>query len=176
MPFTGSATRCFVVIVSTVVTAAPIGVTDGGEKDPDEKGGRFEAENETGFGKPFAPGVIVMVAIAGCPAVALTGVDGPATVKSIPVPESKTVCGLPAALSVIESVAIRLPVATGVNVRLTTQFAPTGTDELPVQVLLLAMAKSAMFAPLRATPVMLSAEPPELVTITVCAELAVPRP
>lgn len=38
------------------------------------------------------------------------------TAAAAPVPESATVCGLPAALSVTETVAPRLPVAVGVKV------------------------------------------------------------
>lgn len=38
-----------------------------------------------------------------------------------PVPVSATVCGLPVALSVIDRLAVRVPLAVGLNVTLTTQ-------------------------------------------------------
>ena len=41
-----------------------------------------------------------------------------------PVPESVAVCGLPAALSAIETEALRDPEAVGVNVILIEQLAP----------------------------------------------------
>jgi len=47
-----------------------------------------------------------------------------------PVPERLTVCGLPLALSVMLTEAVRLPLAAGVNVTLIVQLAPAGT-ELP---------------------------------------------
>jgi hypothetical protein len=40
------------------------------------------------------------------------------------VPLSETVCGLPSALSVTESVPVTLPVALGVNVTMIGQLAP----------------------------------------------------
>src|SRR5438094_551825 len=43
------------------------------------------------------------------------------TAEVVPVPLRLTVCGLPAALSVIVSVALRVPVAVGVKVTLTVQ-------------------------------------------------------
>jgi hypothetical protein len=48
----------------------------------------------------------------------------------MPVPLSATVCGLPAALSVIFMEAVRIPVAEGVKVMLAVQLAP-GATELP---------------------------------------------
>ena len=47
--------------------------------------------------------------------------------KSVPVPESATVCGLPAALSVIVTIADRAPTAVGVKVIMIVQFAPAAT-------------------------------------------------
>ena len=46
---------------------------------------------------------------------------------AVPVPDRLTVCGLPAALSVILTVAVRLPLAVGVKVTLIAHFAPTAT-------------------------------------------------
>jgi len=56
-----------------------------------------------------------------------------ASAKSCPVPLSVTVWGLPAALSVIVSVPVRLPVAVGVKVTLIVQLEPAATE--PAQVL-----------------------------------------
>jgi hypothetical protein len=51
----------------------------------------------------------------------------------VPVPLSATVCGLPGALLVTESVPVTLPVVLGVNVTLIVQFAPDSRFE-PLQV------------------------------------------
>ncbi len=45
-----------------------------------------------------------------------------------PVPVRLTLCGLPAALSVIDTVPVRVPVAVGVNVTLIVQLAAAATD------------------------------------------------
>ena len=44
-----------------------------------------------------------------------------------PVPVSDTLCGLPEALSVMVTEALRLPLAVGSNVTLIVQFAPAAT-------------------------------------------------
>ena len=54
-----------------------------------------------------------------------------------PVPVRLTVCGLPAALSVMVTAAVRVPVAVGVNVTLMVQFPLFAATELP-QVLICA--------------------------------------
>ena len=72
-------------------------------------------------------------------------------VKSHAVPLTVTVCGLPSALSAMESVAEREPLAPvgGVNVRLITQ-VPFGATAAPLlQVLPVAIAKSDAFVPPR---------------------------
>lgn len=83
-------------------------------------------------------------------------------------PERPTACGLPAALSEIASDAERVPLAEGVKVMLIVQLAPT--VKLTPQ--LLVWEKSLAFAPETATPEMLKATLPVLVTVTVCAALA----
>lgn len=50
------------------------------------------------------------------------------TAGAVPVPESATVCGLPLALSAIETVAARLPVALGVKVALMVQVPLTARE------------------------------------------------
>jgi hypothetical protein len=52
------------------------------------------------------------------------------TVGAVPVPVSEAVCGLPAALSLTETVACRVPDAVGVNVTLIVQLVPSAS-ELP---------------------------------------------
>jgi hypothetical protein len=49
---------------------------------------------------------------------------------AVPVPERPTVWGLPLALSLILTEAVRLPLAVGVKVTLIVQLAPAAT-ELP---------------------------------------------
>ncbi len=49
-------------------------------------------------------------------------------VGATPVPVRLTLCGLPAALSVIDSVPVRVPVAVGVKVTLMVQLAPAATE------------------------------------------------
>jgi hypothetical protein len=81
-------------------------------------------------------------------------------------PSKVTVCGLPAALSVMVTAPVRVPVAVGVNVTLIVQLPPTAT-KLP-QVFV--CPKS----PLAAILEMLSDEIPMFVNVTVSAALVVP--
>ena len=85
----------------------------------------------------------------------------------MPVPERLAVCGLPLALSVMLTEAVRLPLAAGVNVTLMVQLALAAT-ELPQ---VLAWAKSLALAPVRARLVMLNEALPVLVSVTVWAVL-----
>ena len=82
-------------------------------------------------------------------------------------------CGLPLALSVMVTLALRLPVAVGVKVTLIVQFAPAAKVlELLGQVLV--CAKSPLLVPLRPMLLMVKAAVPLLVSVTVCAALVVP--
>ena len=92
------------------------------------------------------------------------------TTAAVPVPERLTLCGLPRALSVMLSEAVRLPLAEGVNVTLIVQWAPAASD-LP-QVLV--SAKLLPLVPVRARLVMLKAALPVFLRVTVCAVLVVP--
>ena len=69
------------------------------------------------------------------------------------------------------SEALRLPVADGVNVRL-TEHVPLGITVAPVQVSAL-LAKSLVFVPLIPTVKMVRLAVPVLVTVTLCAALLV---
>jgi hypothetical protein len=91
------------------------------------------------------------------------------TAVPVPVPVRLTVCGLLAALSLIESVAVRLPVAEGVKVTLTVH-APLGVTVAPEQVSPL-LAKSLAFVPLIVTVEMVRLAVPVLVTVSAWAAL-----
>ena len=91
--------------------------------------------------------------------------------KSRPFPERLAVWVPPVALSAIESVAVRAPVAPGLNVTLIVQleFAATPLPQLSVSV------KSAAFAPAKLMLVTLSAVLLESESVIVCDVLAVVR-
>jgi hypothetical protein len=91
---------------------------------------------------------------------------GPATT---PVPLKDIDCGLPGALSVILSEAVRGPILFGLNLMLIVQLPATGT--LVPQLLL--WLKSAKFVPTKAMPLMPNG-PPMFVSVTVCMTLLVP--
>jgi hypothetical protein len=81
----------------------------------------------------------------------------------VPVPETETCCGLLGSLSVMVSVAVRVPETVGLNRRVTVQL------ELPARLdphVLLKIAKAPGSAPVRAMLPMLTAEVPELVSVT----------
>jgi hypothetical protein len=90
-------------------------------------------------------------------------------VKSVPIPVSATACGLPEALSVIVTLAARLPVAVGLKVTLIEQFAPAVT--LAPQVFV--AEKSPLFVPVMAM-VSVNVAFPVFVNVTFCAALLVP--
>lgn len=92
-----------------------------------------------------------------------------AAAGAAPVPDSATVCGVPDASSVIESDAVREPVAVGVNVTVAVQLAPAA--RLWGQ--LFVCAKSPAFGPLRPMSLIASAKPPVLVRVTVWPALVV---
>jgi hypothetical protein len=82
----------------------------------------------------------------------------------------ETVCGLPPALSLTLSAAVRVPLAVGLKVILTLQVAPVA-NELP-QVWV--CAKSPALVPVMEIPPMLMAVVPTLVSVTVIAGLVAP--
>lgn len=86
--------------------------------------------------------------------------------EATPVPLSDMVCGEPVALSVTLSVPVRAPTADGVNVIEIPQLAPAAMLDPQVFV----SAKS----PDAAIEVILRTDPPELVSVTICAALVVP--
>src|SRR3989442_1338272 len=90
-----------------------------------------------------------------------------------PVPVSDTDCGLPAASSVMVSVAVRALAAVGVKVRLRTQLAPAASVAPLMQVVPEASAKSPALAPPSTAVAMLRGAVPLLVRVTVCTGLGV---
>src|ERR1700733_2023596 len=93
--------------------------------------------------------------------VKLPGTSVTAGVGFRPSPLSTTMCGLPAALSVMFSDAARSPTACGVNVMLNEQLAP----ELRVAAQLFVCEKSVGFAPAIEIVSMVSVAKPELVRV-----------
>ena len=87
----------------------------------------------------------------------------------VPVPERLTACGLPLALSVMLTEALRVPEAEGVKVTLIVQLAPV-VSELPH---VLVCAKSPALVPVTAMVVMLKVALPVLLRVTVRAALVV---
>jgi len=84
----------------------------------------------------------------------------------VPLPDKLTVCGLPVALSVIDSVPVLVPVVVGVKVTLIVQLAPV----LSLAVPLFASEKS----PLAVMVLMFTVLLPVLVSVTACGVLVVP--
>src|SRR5580704_12413158 len=92
--------------------------------------------------------------------------------KSVPVPVSETLCGLPELLSVMVMLAARFPVAVGVKVTLIVHFAPTARFELFTGQVLLS-AKSPLLTPPRAILEMVTGAVPVFVSVTPCGALVV---
>ena len=87
-----------------------------------------------------------------------------------PVPVNLTICGLPPPLSAMESVALRLPIAVGLNFSVIEQLLAAATDEPQ----LLVSLKSPGLVPPKVMLVTLRAVVPTLVRVTVCAALVTP--
>ena len=92
------------------------------------------------------------------------------TAGKTPTPVSGTDCGLPGALSVTFTAALRFPVAAGVKVTLMLQLLFGGSDEGQ----LLVWPKSPLFAPVIWIDVMLSGRLPLLVSVVTSGLLAMP--
>ena len=124
----GGPSEAAVVLTETVtgVAEAP-SVTGVGETvQLDSEGAPVQAKETV---PPLPPRLRVYV--ANCPGETVAVVeDGEPCVqaKSIPVPLSGTVWGLPKPLSVSTSVPCRAPLAVGVNVTLTVQKVPTAKE------------------------------------------------
>lgn len=90
--------------------------------------------------------------------------------KSSPVAVRGTVCGLPVALSVMLTEAVRVPVAVGVKVTLIVQLVATASEPPHVFV----CAKSPLFVPVMAMPAIVNGAVPVLHRLTICAPLVPP--
>jgi hypothetical protein len=95
------------------------------------------------------------------------------TAGAVPVPLKETVWGLPLALSLIETLAVRLPVAEGLKVTLMVQLLPTARV-LGLTGQVLVWAKSPLLVPVIPMLLMVSAAFPLLVRVTLWAPLVVP--
>jgi hypothetical protein len=82
-------------------------------------------------------------------------------------------CGLPAALSLILTLALRAPAAEGVKSTRIVQLAPAASV-LEASGHVVVSAKSAAFVPVTLILLIVSAAVPELVSVTVWAALVVP--
>ena len=96
--------------------------------------------------------------------------DGP---LATPVPLKVMFCGLPAALSAIDTLALREPAAVGVNVTLIVQDAPAANVLEPVGQVLVC-AKSPAFVPVSPMLLMLSPALPLFVSVMLWGLLLVP--
>ena len=102
------------------------------------------------------------------PKARLAGVN--ATPEAVPVPVRSTLCGLPGALSVTATLALRLPVAVGANATLIVHVALAASDAGQS----LDCVKSVGFVPARVTPLIVSGAVPLLRSVDVCAALVAP--
>jgi hypothetical protein len=121
-----------------VEMALPLGVTDVGDIVHVDAAGAPPQLRETSWEKPPA-GVTDNDADAVPPAGTVAETGETDTEKSVPVPVSASLCGLPAALLVTVMLADRAPTALGVKVALKVQLAPparlpapNGQGEVPV--------------------------------------------
>jgi hypothetical protein len=95
------------------------------------------------------------------------------TAAAVPVPVSGTVWGLPAALSVTEMLAVRLPLALGLKLTENVQLPPAASV-LGLVGHVFVWPKSAAFVPPSPIAVIVSAALPEFVRVTVWAAPLVP--
>jgi hypothetical protein len=122
--------------------------------------------------------VPLLVSVTVCPALVVPVVwlaklrlEGlKVTAGAVPVPERPTVWGLPVALSVMATLAVRLPVAEGLKVTLMLQLALAA--RLAGQVLV--WLKSLALVPVSPMLLMLRDAVPLLVKVTIWAALVVP--
>ena len=91
------------------------------------------------------------------------------TVTAVPVPLRGTVCGLPAALSAMDRVAVRAPAAVGRNVTLMVQLDPTLKEDPQV----VEREKSPAFVPVRVIPPIVMVAVPVFRSVTTDAVLEV---
>jgi hypothetical protein len=164
----GTSIACAVNVSADVVG----GVMEAGLRAQAEFAGAPAQVSATAELKPFVGFTVIVTGVLTAPCATVTVVGAALSVKSggvfVPVPVSPTVCGLPAALSVMVNVPVRVPVAVGVNVTLIVQFAFAASIAGSVPHVFVC-AKS----PDAAMELIVSAAFPVFVTVTVCAALCV---
>ena len=116
------------------------------------------------------PEATEIVYVAVCPGITVADVTPAVTEKSGPLPASDTICGLPVALSLTASVALRAPIPVGLKITLIWQFVPAASAALQV----LVCEKSPALVPLMAIVGMFSEAMPVLVSVATCGELGLP--
>lgn len=120
------------VVVTVTVNGADVGpfsATDAGATVQTANEGAPAHPSPTVPVKPFSEETCKLY-VAVCPSVTVAVVEPPAAearAKSVALPVSLTVCGLPPALSVMLKEPVLLPLAVGANLTLNVQFAPGAT-------------------------------------------------
>jgi len=121
----------------------------------------------------FIVAVPVLLRVTAVPLVVWPGMTTPKLIEvgereatgagATPVPLKPAVCGLPVALSVIDTEAVRVPAAVGLNVTLMEHLAPAATEEPQVFV----SAKSPLLVPVIAMALTVKVALPEFVRVMV---------
>jgi len=115
----------------------------------------------------------LVVPIFWLPKLSEVGLSVTAGAETTPVPLRATLCGLPAALSLILTLALRTPEVDGEKVTRMVQLAPAA-NVLGASGQVLVSAKSAAFVPVRPMLLIVSAAVPVFVSVAVWAALVVP--
>ena len=162
-----------VEIVNVEVAGLAPTVTGLGENKQPANAGNPLQVSDTEPVKPLRE-LIVRVDVADPPAETVAVLGEAEIVKSggAKFPSRGTVCGLPAALLLIITVPLRVPVAVGVKVTLKAQLAPGASVAGSVPQVFV-WAKSPLLVPTIVIPVMVKVPSPLFVSVTVCGGLVV---
>lgn len=154
-------------VLMVMTDEAPLtpGMTVAGTKVQLEWLGRWEQDKATGLANEPPSEVTLIVKLTECPRTTDFDATAGAIAKSMPVPLKGTLCGLPAALSLINNAPVRFPYTDGTKVTLIRQLDPAAR-EAP-------QALDCVKSPEIVTALNESVALPVLVSITVCAGLAV---
>jgi hypothetical protein len=150
------------VVIDTLVEDAlvPLRLTVGDATvQPASLGAPAQVTDTVWFSPPS--GITFKSNVVDCPAAIVDPLGDTTSEKSMPVPVSDTVCGVPLALSATDSTPVLLPLALGLNVTLIVQCAPTPT--------LAPQLFDSLKSPLAAILVMPRGALPEFVKVTACA-------
>ena len=116
---------------------------------------------------------VLLVPTRWLPKLRLVGDSETTGAAGVPVPVNATFCGLPEALSVIATEALRLPVAVGLKVTLIVQLA-LAARVAGLMGHVLVCEKSPLLVPVMAILEIDSAAFPPFVSVTFCEALLVP--